>query len=930
MIKKRYLIALFAFFAFAANAHAISPLNIELEVNETSLGEIKGSFVLENRSNEAFTDLKYILSLKEPPKVETYTSAEGVETKETTYNNYLIKAERSAESITIGSGAEESRDFVFSYPKNLPPGDYEFSIDVVDGQVGDTLTFDVIESTQLQGLQNFLTIKENSCFVIKDEVEFFQEEGPNFDSGATPEAKCRVYNPSSNTIQFEGEVTYGEFGVFNYPNAGTKTVKSGNYTLGPKEEKEIIIKLPSLTKSQAYQAFVNFVDDKGDEISPSPSFRWIVKGEGARIVEIKTDKDFYETGDEANIDIDFVGSPDMWWQIFGDEEGSTLEGFDINVKMTDQEGTLCAEKSEPFSGRVEDGDLQTASVKLKIEKDCKNPKIAANFVKNGGVLSSQEKSFVSGDSTPQKELPWETVIVLTTVLLALIIASIIYKKKPTKISLLLLLFVLGILLYVFLAIEIQPNTSEAALTGKQVKRRCEEGRSSRDSFCFGFKQSKKKNNVALVKPEIQNVAVTTLGADGKVSEGSASNIIEGGNDDITKVSFYVNQEDKYLNFEIKMKYSYDFASGTGYLCSNSTPRQVQTEFGLRDFGVEIDKFTDIQRLGGSTWSDTKTINLRYSISEIEQAWPIIDPETGEVSIDPVTGEPRYYFGSSHPYGDLRLVTKTAGALQVKGKVYPGDFNLPPKVDNVAGQVPLYPPFTKQAGETISEVYQRLFDVYFDKRKKLIGSGEQPWTRIKLVHIGRRSTVKAGSNPPSRTINLGEKITLTALNGYDPDYKDYVNEYTWQYKSPSEDCDKFEKPRVWKKDSSLMFRFTKNTLGTNSCQGEKLENPPGSTKSNIGFVDNTDGDSSLLPATTAYFSPTQAGDYWFRVRSHSSISSPGYIDFGGRNNPNDNYVRVVVDEVLEPPMPDLIIESPAFDPPSPIVNTSIDFSGTVKN
>lgn len=919
------LLLLGGFFALTENVSALSPLDVGLEIKKASLGEIKGSFTLKNRSEEVFTDLKYVLYLKQLPEVKTYKNADGVEVEEINNNNYLIKAERSAESILIRPGREERKDFVFSYPKNIPSGEYEFSIDIIDGQVGDNIIFDEIKNARLEGNNGFLEIKRDGCRVVRGKEEFFQEEGPNFESGEIPQAKCLVYNPNNSAINFGSEITYGEFGVFNYSNANTQTIKSGEYAIGPKEEKEIIVKLPSLTKPQAYQAFVNFVNSKGEIISVAPSFRWIIRGEGARIVAIKPNQTFYQRGDNAEITLDFVGSPDIWWQIFGDEQGSALKDFNINIKINDQDGALCAEKSEPFSGNIGDGDIHNINVVLKIKQDCQNPKIAANFSKGGSVLSSQEKSFVSGGLTSQKEISWKTAAAAAIVLLAIAAASVIYKKRSMKIFLLVFLFVSGAFLYIFLA-GAWPKSLEAAIDDNVINERCEGV--FQDSFCFGFKQTAVKNNVALVKPEILDVKVTTLDADGRLSEGSATNEIKIVDDGETQALFYINQQDKYINFSVKMRYSYNFASGANFLCANSFPRKIQTDFVLTDYGQDVGgPISQRRMMGTETWIDKEVFNLSYSIDSIEAA-----------SVKT--------FILRHPFKKMVLKTWTAGSLLWRDNFYPGNPNLPMEVIDVAGGVPLYPAFQKKTTE--NETYEELFGIYFEK--ETVGGEElykyrqlltkSPKSKIKPVVDGRPSSAGAGANIPAGrglTINLGDKINLTALNGSDPDYKDYIKKYKWAYTAPGDsiydedlgksisDCDRF--PKNSPDDPRDLYQFSKGGMNRSSCRN--LTNDP-SLLGTFVLNDDATGDLTEFPSVSASFAPTKTGVYWFRVRSDSRLSSPGYVHFGGEDDQDDNYVRVEIDNVIIPPQPDLIINSFSYSPPAPIIGNSISFSGVIRN
>ena len=168
-----FILFLVGFFIFAADANALSPLNVELEISGSSAGEIRGNFILENRSDETFTDLKYVLYLKQMPEVEISKDVQGIENESISHNEYLIKAERSTESIISRPKTEEKRDFAFSYPKNILAGEYEFSIEVVD-EIGDVLTFDTITGIKLEGGNHFLEIKRDSCFVIKGEEKFLR------------------------------------------------------------------------------------------------------------------------------------------------------------------------------------------------------------------------------------------------------------------------------------------------------------------------------------------------------------------------------------------------------------------------------------------------------------------------------------------------------------------------------------------------------------------------------------------------------------------------------------------------------------------------------------------------------------------------------------------------------------------------------------
>ncbi|MDP3954999.1 MAG: hypothetical protein Q8Q15_01390 [bacterium] len=417
---------------------AISPqITIELEVESTASGQIKGNIQVKNLSEKPLDKLYYDLYLRSPDVIDQ-TLIDGK--KVTLFSQGPLITFFESKSFMLSSGEKKIIPFSLSYPSKINTGPYKLSV-FISPDPGTSMG-GTAKKVYLRGSGEFITVDGSQCKIVVGDREFTPNIGPNTDGVTPTKAVCTFTNAKTLPVSLKKSLEYAVNYVIGFP-ASEKLHFDGpqEITIGPKESKIVSIDLPTSLKPQVYQALFSLKDENGDSVSPLIPFRWIIRGPSARIDDLSLDRDFYRRGDKAVVSVSISPSMDLFWRFVqattsaspNPDEGTDLENSQLKVNITSQTGQLCGEEVVPFSSTKQPGWSGKETIAVNIKNDCLNPKVNASFLEGDNPLAFYSKKFFSSNPQFSTQKNWKSQILVfmafVTVLALLLAAVLLIRKR---------------------------------------------------------------------------------------------------------------------------------------------------------------------------------------------------------------------------------------------------------------------------------------------------------------------------------------------------------------------------------------------------------------------------------------------------------------------------------------------------------------------
>jgi hypothetical protein len=392
-------------FCFPVQARAYLAPGIfvtELKINEVKDNEIKGEFTIWNSEKYYLTDLNYEIKL-----------FQGTDF----YKLKLIDVNVPKETFFIAPSQKITESFTYQYPENIISGDYTLRAQIINERGNELGWKD--EIVPLQGENKFLDILDTFSRVLVGKEEAFPLAGIIVSPEEDVIAFLKVKNPGDKiTVIPEIKIFKRKF---NMPLV--KEYQELPITFAKNETKEINLKMPKLDMPESYLAEVKFYqEDK--QVSGIQYFRWVVEGEGGKILYVKIDKDYYRAGENIVITIDLIGPADA----------SDIGEGKLEVVVYDRDGNFIAKTIKDITL---DPNLFSSVITIPVEKDLISPRIEAKLIKGENVLDERKIEmpfFSEGARQLEKEL---------------IIKEKIKKFLPYLIPAIIILLVTGFLVYRF-------------------------------------------------------------------------------------------------------------------------------------------------------------------------------------------------------------------------------------------------------------------------------------------------------------------------------------------------------------------------------------------------------------------------------------------------------------------------------------------------
>jgi len=341
-----------------------------LEKNDFVAGEaVKGTVDLWNYEESTMPDLIFNFQLMDK-------EVDGIFTQ-------TVSEIRGTETFSLGAGQKATKEFKFNLPANLPKGNFNLRVQLVNSR-GEEMSW-ADKMISIGGDGKFLALDNN--WIVKNGQNLSAGAGVYYQPGEVCNIKFDVYNGSGFSLSAYYKITTYERSVGDIADQ----VKKETMVFKPGDRKTISAVVPKLDKPEVYFSEVGFYDDKtGEMISNPVFFRWIISGDGAKVLFMGADKSSYQAGEQAKVSVQYNGPADS-----NVEAGKGT----INVKLVNQQGATVGEVKKEIDLKA--GEL---AIDVPLIKNVDNPKIVSEIVKDDKSL---DKYQVEVEGAKTRVLPAE-------------------------------------------------------------------------------------------------------------------------------------------------------------------------------------------------------------------------------------------------------------------------------------------------------------------------------------------------------------------------------------------------------------------------------------------------------------------------------------------------------------------------------------------
>ena len=411
------LAGLFVFsFPYAAHADVAPGIYItDLKVNEIKNNQITGEFTVFNSESYYLNDLNYEIKLLQGATLMDFKLIDTV------VPNDLFFA-TPGQSIT--------KTFTYTYPKNIVSGQYDIRLQAMTSRGTELGWADKVVS--LTGANNLLeiTLPLSTSKVLYKGKNYGPLEGVNILPKENVVGLMTVVN-SGDAITVIPHVKIFQR-MYNMPLI--KEYDDSPVTFAKGETKNISLNMPQLDTPESYLAEIKFYQNN-QQVSGIQYFRWVVKGEGGKIIYVETDKGSYKAGESMILTVSSIGPAD----------GSDIGKGNLQITVSDKSGKVVATTSKEV---LLNSSLITSTMTIPVESDLVSPVISVELAKpttnNGENVLDQQKINLSApvkeikqsqNAESNSQMPQILIYLISVVIILIIIFVIIfliYKLKFVK------------------------------------------------------------------------------------------------------------------------------------------------------------------------------------------------------------------------------------------------------------------------------------------------------------------------------------------------------------------------------------------------------------------------------------------------------------------------------------------------------------------
>lgn len=375
--------------------------------------KLNGKFTIWNEEKETINGLTYRIDLLDPlPQANPEDGS--IEDNSSIYDRFVSREEFSLLP-------NERKDIPFSYiAPLLPTGKYRIQITATTSKGRNMGWWDAdVEFDNPE--VSFIGLATGPLLSPEyPDRDFPSQAGPNITPGKKFTLNVKAINESQKDLRVVPTVDIYEFdvarGIQETKKLNTVSVKKG-------QSAKISVPINPSPTPGVYYAIVSLRNESDEKLlSNLAEYRWVVKGESAEIMSIRTVKNAYYKDEEFVIRVDMVGSADAF----------TKTKVNLNVQVADKDGVLGEVKVTDIE--LTDG-VYTTQGPIKISRNfASEPQIIGILTDNSGNefdRYSVAQNFIPTKNDGKEKIPY-TIIVIIGFAIGIIGGFIIISKKRGK------------------------------------------------------------------------------------------------------------------------------------------------------------------------------------------------------------------------------------------------------------------------------------------------------------------------------------------------------------------------------------------------------------------------------------------------------------------------------------------------------------------
>ncbi len=339
-------------------------------------------------------------------------------------NPYLADEKVYDEALTLHPESSVSREIVYTPPSGLN-GNFVILLDSKN-ESGFPFANVVVGKIKLTASTKGIQILPESCYVQilgeKDAKQHLINKTVEINSEQSLGLTCSAVNNSAESLTVSPifDTRYSS----SYGELAPQTTEENEAIVFEKGQKKTFsINLPRGDIAKPYNLKVNLSD--GVNISNEVSVNYIIKGLSATIQQISLDKDYYRTGESAELSLIWFGSG---------MTSSMASNVSLTTSITNKKGRQCIEENTETLTRDTLNPINKISFPVKTT--CEDPLVKVVLSDNSGnVLDQKEFKFKTSKIPKSYASTLDRKYIIPGIIILVVIASVgLYMNRRKKIN----------------------------------------------------------------------------------------------------------------------------------------------------------------------------------------------------------------------------------------------------------------------------------------------------------------------------------------------------------------------------------------------------------------------------------------------------------------------------------------------------------------
>lgn len=332
-------------------------------------------------------------------------------------------------TISLGNNDVSHQTITYTAPAYVN-GSYSLFIEAKNS---DGLPFAVapLGSVTLKGAAQYLEINPASCYLTVQEDATNHHYGPLEGVDVLNTEHLLAHCSVQNTFAIAENVvpTFKTYYRSIFGNV-VATSPLPSIAIPANQTSALTFEIPKAPNPQAYDAVLSFNTINGSA-SNNVIFHYVLHGVSATIQNLVFDKDYYQSGNTAQVALNWTGTADTFF-------GSRLSGTDSNtlvagIDVKDGQGFSCAN----HVSQSLDPNFDSVKLMIPITRTCLNPQATVTLQDNSGAMLAKDTFAIQSKNVPAQTTNQTTsagagTIILLVVLAAVAVVALVLNKKLMK------------------------------------------------------------------------------------------------------------------------------------------------------------------------------------------------------------------------------------------------------------------------------------------------------------------------------------------------------------------------------------------------------------------------------------------------------------------------------------------------------------------